>query len=385
MVFEGMADSEGLRFTSIPKLGIPDEITRWHQLYFSQPNSQQVLWDSHLICVQSVRRSTDGKPCMVKMQKKENSGEIQIVKNLNREIKILHVLSHELVVPLVDCWQEPEYVCMVFELFRQDLYSWSEGFGHGAPAPFVEQIFSSMIEVFHYIHSQGIAHRGIQLENILLSGDGFIGNKFRVHITGFGMSIFSSELDQHGKTQGICGSPFFHAPEMLENRLYDPFVADLWSIGCVILELVIGHIEFNRSWPPIYQDSASSFSQFCEAAVLAKESCLGDLINDKSHEGLEDLQLVPLLFELLNLDADQRITSEQLKAYVQDSSDDAITREGASVSHPADGRESRTTWEVCRSPATMADEEAEEVPTSFWDLDDDLLEDNEDPRCLAPQ
>ena len=32
----------------------------------------------------------------------------------------------------------------------------------------------------------------------------------------------------------------------------------------------------------------------------------------------------------------------------------------------------------------MADEEEEEVPTSFWDLDDDRLEDSEDPRRLAP-
>ena len=36
-----------------------------------------------------------------------------------REIKILRMLSHELVVPLVDCWHEADYVCMVFELFRQ--------------------------------------------------------------------------------------------------------------------------------------------------------------------------------------------------------------------------------------------------------------------------
>ena len=32
----------------------------------------------------------------------------------------------------------------------------------------------------------------------------------------------------------------------------------------------------------------------------------------------------------------------------------------------------------------MADEEEEEVPTRFWDLDDDRLEDSEDPRRLAP-
>ena len=73
-----------------------------------------------------------------------------------------------------------------------------------------------------------------------------------------------------------------------------------------------------------------------------------------------------------------------MKTYVQDSSTDAVTSEGASVSHPADGCESRTTWDVCRSPTTMADEEEEEVPTSFWDLDDDRLEDSEDPRRLAP-
>ena len=75
-----------------------------------------------------------------------------------------------------------------------------------------------------------------------------------------------------------------------------------------------------------------------------------------------------------------------MKTCVQDSSTDAVTRKGASASHPAGDRESRTTWEVCRSPTTMADEEEEEVPTSFWDLvlDDDRLEVNEDPRRLAP-
>ena len=38
----------------------------------------------------------------------------------------------------------------------QDLYSWSEGFGHGTPAPFVEQIFSSMIEVIGGHHVLGL-------------------------------------------------------------------------------------------------------------------------------------------------------------------------------------------------------------------------------------
>jgi len=82
------------------------------------------------------------------------------------------------------------------------------------------------------------------------------------------------------------------------------------------------------------------------------------------------------LQELLDLDADQRITSEQLKTYFQDSSTDAVASEDASVSNPADGdRESRMTCEVCRS----SDEEQEEVATLTWDLDDD----HEDRRRLA--
>ena len=38
-----------------------------------------------------------------------------------REINILHALSHELVLPLMDCWHEQDYICMVFEQFHQVL------------------------------------------------------------------------------------------------------------------------------------------------------------------------------------------------------------------------------------------------------------------------
>ena len=43
-------------------------------------------------------------------------------------------------------------------------------------------------------------------------------------------------------------SPFFHAPEMLESRLYDPFAADIWSIGCVILEVCHLYEHHNFIW-----------------------------------------------------------------------------------------------------------------------------------------
>ena len=106
-----------------------------------------------------------------------------------REIKILRMLTHELVVPLVDCWHEANYVCMVFEPFRQvcisvgvgaqvphsvvllvgseatdvqpsqspiltvqDLFGLSDAYSHGMPNQHVCQLLSSMAKVCELRH-----------------------------------------------------------------------------------------------------------------------------------------------------------------------------------------------------------------------------------------
>ena len=37
----------------------------------------------------------------------------------------------------------------------------------------------------------------------------------------------------------FCGSPGFMAPEMIIDRYYDGVKADWWSIGCILLELIL--------------------------------------------------------------------------------------------------------------------------------------------------
>jgi serine/threonine protein kinase len=57
----------------------------------------------------------------------------------------------------------------------------------------------------NYIHSLGIVHRDLKLENILISED------TRVHLIDFGLSCYM----KGGKAEGMCGSPGYCAPEML--------------------------------------------------------------------------------------------------------------------------------------------------------------------------
>lgn len=39
---------------------------------------------------------------------------------------------------------------------------------------------------------------------------------------------------------GVRGSPYWLAPEVVRERRYDPFAADVWAVGCVLIEMLDG-------------------------------------------------------------------------------------------------------------------------------------------------
>ena len=49
----------------------------------------------------------------------------------------------------------------------------------------------------------------------------------------------------------FCGSPGFFAPEIILSKEYNGQSADYWSIGCILLELLVGNAEFEQWWIPV--------------------------------------------------------------------------------------------------------------------------------------
>ncbi|KAF3480086.1 serine/threonine-protein kinase MST20 [Arthroderma uncinatum] len=128
--------------------------------------------------------------------------------------------------------------------------------------------FKQIVRGVAHLHENGIAHRDIKLENLLLSDDGYI------KITDFGVSeVFSglhpglrSSGGECGKemgdlrlsSPGICGSLPYIAPEVLAKKAsYDPRPLDVWSCAVVYLTL---HFRGNL-WPTANAEHAN-YSRF---------------------------------------------------------------------------------------------------------------------------
>lgn len=89
-----------------------------------------------------------------------------------------------------------------------------------------------------HLHGQGIVHRDLKLENILIDKDGYI------KIIDFGLAKI---LKDDETTRTLCGTPEYLAPEMIEQQGHDKGV-DWWALGVLIYEMLIGVTPFyNRN------------------------------------------------------------------------------------------------------------------------------------------
>lgn len=165
----------------------------------------------------------------------------EMIASLDREIDTMQNLDHPNIVQYLGCERQE---CAV-NIFLEYISGGSVGsclLKHGR---FEENVVRSLtrqcLDGLAYLHYEGILHRDLKADNLLLDLDG------TCKISDFGISKKSNNIYGNDASNNMQGSVFWMAPEVVRsNGAGYSAKVDIWSLGCVVLEMFAGKRPFAR-------------------------------------------------------------------------------------------------------------------------------------------
>jgi len=189
--------------------------------------------------VKMCERLKDGKKYAVKIiqKNKQNRKDMELQK---REIEALKMCQHPNLIGFYDFFENANLYHIVIEyLSGGDLFDYLERRDFKIDEARAKTITRQICSAVYYLHSYGIVHRDLKLENVMMTNDH--DTQSMPKLVDFGLAgIKGPNL----KFKDAVGTVSYAAPEVLKGHSYDKSI-DIWSIGIIIYVLLIGYLPFD--------------------------------------------------------------------------------------------------------------------------------------------
>ncbi|EDO15966.1 hypothetical protein Kpol_1044p26 [Vanderwaltozyma polyspora DSM 70294] len=204
--------------------------------------------------VKLIKRGSDNKIFAVKefRAKLDTETKRDYVKKITSEYCIGTTLRHPNIIETIEISYENNRILQVMEYCEYDLFAivMSNKMSYEEICCCFKQILTSV----QYLHSIGLAHRDLKLDNCVINDRGI------VKLIDFGAAVvfsypFSKNLVE---ASGIVGSDPYLAPEVCIFSKYDPRPVDIWSVAIIFTCMVLKKFPWKI---PKLRDN--SFKLFC--------------------------------------------------------------------------------------------------------------------------
>lgn len=263
---------------------------------------------------------TTGKQVAIKYIKKTKIQDDHDLNRIRREIRIMSSLRHPHVVNINEVFENKDRIILVMDCADGgELYDYINN--NQLTERDARRIFRQIVSAIHYCHQNGIVHRDLKLENILLDHEN------NAKIADFGLSNYYSHNDL---LKTYCGSPLYASPEIVNGQPYHGPEVDCWSLGVVLYTLVYGTMPFDGTnfkklrsqittgdyYEPANPSEAAGLIRHLLTVNPAKRATMSDIVShwwvNLGHKTMPDAQpyVCPTVLQPVPTYPNERLSSD---------------------------------------------------------------------------
>ena len=178
----------------------------------------------------------------IKMLKEEAACDEVVVKRFKNECRAESMLNHKNIVSVYDVNVKGDLKYMVMEyVYGMTLKKYL--IGNNGPLE-LDEILSYTVQILRALrvaHGEGIIHRDIKPQNIMVLGDG------KIKVMDFGIAKLPN-AETVTVTDKAVGTVYYMSPEQASGKTIDPR-SDIYSLGAMLYELSTGEMPFKGETP----------------------------------------------------------------------------------------------------------------------------------------